>query len=226
MSEAEVQVVLLSLRVAAWSVLATLVPAIAVAHVLARWSSPLCRVLRGLVMLPLVLPPIVTGYLLLAFLGRSSVLGELWHSWTGGYLAYTTTACVIAASVVSFPLFVESVRISLVGVDPRLELVSRSLGRGRVSTFLRVTLPLALPGVVAGAVLCFARALGEFGATILFAGNIEGETRQIPLAVFTLLNQPGAEAGVWRLVAVSAALALAAMVASSYLTRVRGGGRS
>lgn len=211
---------LLSLRVAVWVVVVSLVPGVLVAWVLARWDSPLRPLLRGVVMLPLVLPPVVTGYILLSLLGRSSVFGRAWHDLTGGHIAYTTGACVIAAAVVGFPLLVESVRVSMVGVDPRLESVSRSLGRGRFSTFGRVTLPLALPGVLAGCVLAFARALGEFGATIVLAGNIEGETRQIPLAVYTLLNMPGSQEGVWRLMAVSVALALAALLAAAWLARV------
>ena len=212
LSDPELQVVLLSLQVAAWSVLASLVPGVLLGWVLARWNNPARALLQGVVMLPLVMPPVVTGYLLLWLLGRSGPLGEAWHSITGGHIAYTTAACVIAAGVVGFPLMVEGIRLSMLGVDRRLEDVSRSLGRGRFSTFLRVTLPLSLPGVVAGAVLSFARALGEFGATIVIAGNVEGETRTIPVAVYTLLNQPGGEAGVWRLVGVSIALSLAALL--------------
>ena len=215
----ELEVVSLSLWVALWVVVVSLVPGVLVAWVLARWRSPMRALLQGVVMLPLVLPPVVTGYLLLAVLGRSSWLGQVWHSLTGGHLSYTTGACVLAAAVVGFPLLVESIRLSMVGIDPRLELVSRSLGRGRWATLRRVTLPLALPGVLAGCVLSFARALGEFGATMVLAGNIEGETRQIPLAVYTLLNTPGAEAGVWRLMAVSIALSLSALLVSSWFGR-------
>jgi molybdate transport system permease protein len=169
-------------------------------------------------MLPLVLPPVVTGYILLFALGRSRPLGKAWHALTGGHLAYTTTACVIAAAVVGFPLLVEAIRLSVLGVDRRLEQISRSLGRGRLDTFVRVTLPLALPGVSAGAVLSFARALGEFGATIVLAGNIAGETRTIPVAVYTLLNVRGGEAAATKLVAVSVALALGALLASFWLS--------
>jgi molybdate transport system permease protein len=168
-------------------------------------------------MLPLVLPPVITGYVLLRLLGRSSFLGGLWESLTGERIAYTTSACVIAAGVVGFPLFVEGIRLSILGIDRRLELVSRSLGRGRISTFLRVTLPLSLPGVLAGAVLSFARALGEFGATIVLAGNVEGETNTIPVAVYTLMNRPDQEAAVVRLVGMSVAVALAALLGSVWL---------
>lgn len=219
LSDAEIAVVLLSLRVAAWSVVLSLVPGILIGWLLARWEHPLRAVLQAFVMLPLVLPPVVTGYLLLELFGRSAPLGRLWNAATGGAIAYTTGACVLAAAVVGFPLMVESIRLAVLGVDRRLELVSRSLGRGPLSTFLRVTLPLASAGVLAGAVVGFARSLGEFGATIVLAGNIEGETRTIPVAVYTLLNLPGGEAGVLRLVAVSVAMSVLALLGAYALTR-------
>jgi len=218
LSDAEIAVVWLSLRVAALCVALSILPGLAAGWLLARWNHPLRTLLHGLVMLPLVSPPVVTGYGLLVLLGRSRPLGRLWFELTGVHLAYTTTACVIAAAVVGFPLLVESTRISVLAIDRRLEDVSRTLGRGRVSTFLRVTLPLTLPGLLAGAVLSFARALGEFGATIVFAGNVEGETRTIPVAVYTLLNARGGESAVLRLVALSIALALAALLASFWLS--------
>lgn len=211
---AELDVVLLSLRVAALAVAASLVPGILIGWLLARWSHPARAFVQGVVMLPLVLPPVVTGYLLLFAFGRSRPLGHAWHALTGGHLAYTTSACVLAAAVVGFPLLVEAIRLSMLGVDRRLEQVSRSLGRGRLDTFLRVTLPLALPGLSAGAVLSFARALGEFGATIVLAGNIAGETRTVPVAVYTLLNVRGGEEAAARLVIVSVALSLVALLVS------------
>jgi molybdate transport system permease protein len=215
---AELDVVLLSVRVAALAVAVSLVPGVLVGWLLARWEHPLRALVQGVVMLPLVLPPVVTGYLLLFAFGRSRPLGQAWHAITGGHLAYTTTACVIAAAVVGFPLLVEAVRLSMLGVDRRLEHVSRTLGRGRLDTFVRVTLPLALPGLSAGAVLSFARALGEFGATIVLAGNIAGETRTVPVAVYTLLNVRGGEDAVVRLVTVSVLLSLAALLASFRLS--------
>lgn len=218
-NESEWPVILLSIRVAVFAVTVSLVPGIATGFLLARWTHPLRAIVQGIVMLPLVLPPVVTGYLLLALLGRSRPLGRLFHDWTGGHIAYTTTACVLAAAVVGFPLLVEAIRLSMQAVDPRLEQVSRSLGRGPLDTFLRVTLPLAFPGVAAGAVLAFARALGEFGATIVIAGNVAGETRTIPVAVYTLLNVRGGEAAVTRLVAISIALSLAALLFSFWLSR-------
>jgi molybdate transport system permease protein len=217
-SAAEAEVVWLSLRVAALSVAASLVPGVALGWLLARWRHPLRALLQGLVMLPLVLPPVVTGYLLLGLLGRSRPFGRLLYDLTGWHVAYTTTACVIAAAVVGFPLLVEGVRLSMLAVDRRLEQISRSLGRGPLDTFFRVTLPLALPGLLAGAVLSFARALGEFGATIVLAGNVEGETRTIPVAVYTLLNVRGGEDAVLRLVGVSVALSLAALLGSFWLS--------
>jgi molybdate transport system permease protein len=218
LSEAEREVVLLSVRVAALAVGASLVPGILLGWLLARWRHPLRALLQGLVMLPLVLPPVVTGYLLLFAFGRSRPLGRAWHALTGGHIAYTTAACVIAAAVVGFPLLVEAIRLAMLGVDRRLEEVSRSLGRGPFDTFLRVTLPLSFPGLLAGAVLSYARALGEFGATIVLAGNVAGETRTIPVAVYTLLNVRGGEEAVLRLTGVSVALALAALLGSFWLS--------
>jgi molybdate transport system permease protein len=217
-SDAEIAVVWLSLRVAVLCVALSILPGLAAGWVLARWNHPLRTLLHGLVMLPLVLPPVVAGYGLLALFGRSRPFGRLWFELTGVHLAYTTAACVIAAAVVGFPLLVESTRLSLLAIDRRLEDVSRTLGRGRTATFLRVTLPLSLPGLLAGAVLSFARAFGEFGATIVFAGNVEGETRTIPVAVYTLLNVRGGETAVLRLVAVSVSLAFAALLASFWLS--------
>lgn len=217
LTEAEISVLYLSAQVALLAVACSIVPATLLGWLLARWNSALRAPLQALLMLPLVLPPVSTGYILLALFGRSGPLGALWVQLTGEGIAYTTAACVIAAATVGFPLMVESVRLSVLGVDPRLEQVSRSLGRGRWATFARVTLPLSLPGLLAGAVLGFARALGEFGATIVIAGNIEGETRTIPVAVYTLLNTPGNEAAVWRLVGLSVALCVAALMVAFWL---------
>jgi molybdate transport system permease protein len=219
LTDAEIQVVLLSIQVATWAVTVSLIPGILLGWLLARWNSPLRGLLQGAVMLPLVLPPVVTGYLLLELFGKRGPLGAAWESITGGRIAYTTGACVIAAAVVGFPLMVEGIRLSVLGVDPKLEMVSRSLGRGRASSFLRVTLPLALPGVLGGAVLSFARALGEFGATIVIAGNVEGETRTIPVAVYTLLNVPGGEDSVTRLVLFSVGISLLALLGAGWLAR-------
>jgi len=219
LSEAEIEVVRLSALVAVLSVAASLLPGIAVGWLLARWNHAARALVHAAVMLPLVLPPVVTGYLLLELLGASGPLGRAWHAVTGGRIAYTTGAAVIAAAVVGFPLMVEGIRLSIAGVDRRLEDASRTLGRSRLQTFLRLTLPLSLPGVLAGAVLSFGRALGEFGATIVIAGNVEGETRTIPVAVYSLLHQPGGESAVWRLVAVSVAISMLALLLAFALAR-------
>ncbi len=219
MSAEELGVIRLSLQVALAVVALSFLPGLLLGRLLARWGSRWRALVQGVVMLPLVLPPVVTGYLLLHLVGRSSPIGRAWYALTGEHIAYTQGACVLAAAVVGFPLLVESVRIAMLGVDPRLEQVSRSLGRGPLDTFVRITLPLALPGVLAGCVLSFARALGEFGATIVLAGNIEGETRQIPLAVHTLLNVPGSEAAVVRLTAISVFFSLVALLGAFWFLR-------
>jgi len=210
-------VIRLTLLVGSISVGVSLVPGILLGWLFARWKSPLRGLAQGITMLPLVLPPVVTGYLLLHALGRKSWLGGAFESVTGSRIAFSTTACVIAAAVVGFPLLVESIRLSILGIDQRLENVSRSLGRSRFQTFLRVTLPLSLPGVLSGAVLSFARALGEFGATIVLAGDIEGQTRTIPLAVYGHLYAVDGEAAAGRLVLVSVLISLAALIAAAWL---------
>ena len=216
LSPTELQVVQLALSIALWVVVLSLGPGLAIAWWLARTSSRARALVHGLVLLPLVLPPVVTGYGLLLLFGRSSWLGGLWHQATGTHLSFSFAAAVLAAMVVSFPLLVESVRLGMEGVDPRLERVSRSLGRGRWGTFGRVTLPLAGPGLLAGATLAFARALGEFGATIILAGDIEGQTRQIPVAVYALLQQPESSTAVLRLSAMSVALSLGALALGAW----------
>jgi molybdate transport system permease protein len=221
LSAEEWTAVALSLRVALVATVFALPFGIAIAWLLARKQFFGKALLDALVHLPLVLPPVVTGLLLLWGLGRSSALGRAWQALTGGQLAYTTSACVVAAAVVGFPLLVEAIRLAVLGVDRRLEQVARSLGRGPVDTFARVTLPLALPGIAAGAVLSFARALGEFGATIVIAGNVAGETRTIPVAVYTLLDVRGGEPAAARLVAISVSLSLLALLGSFWLSARR-----
>lgn len=212
LNEAEIEIVLLTLEVGALSVAVSLVPGILMGWLLARWQSPLRAIIQGIVMLPLVLPPVVTGYLLLKLFGVRGPLGAAYEAVFGGRIAFTTAACVIAAAVVGFPLMVESIRLSVLGVDRRLEQVSRTLGRGRWGTFLRVTLPLSLPGIVAGCVLTFARSLGEFGATIILAGDVEGETRTIPIAVYSALNAADGDDAAMRLVAISVVISLVSLM--------------
>ena len=165
------------------------------------------------------MPPITTGYLLLLLLGINGVLGKWLFQWFGIRLAFTQVAAIIAAMVVSFPLMVRSIRTAIEMVDPRLESASQTLGISPLFTFFRITIPLSMPGIISGIILGFARCLGEFGATIAFAGNIEGETRTIPLAVYSLMQVPGKEGATLRLVLFSAVISLIAMILAEYLNK-------
>jgi molybdate transport system permease protein len=209
----------LSLRVALASVLLTLPVAVAVAFCLVRYRVRGRSVLEALLMAPLVVPPLVTGYLLLVAVGPNSGLGTFFRALTGSDLAFSASGAVLAAAVVSFPLVYRPVKTAIEGIDPRYALVSRSLGVGRFRTFLRVTLPLAWPGVLSGVVLGFARSLGEFGATIMVAGNIPYRTTTVPLAIFSAFNQRDGEAAAARLVLVSLGISVVALVASEWLSR-------
>lgn len=211
--------VVLSLKVALLCVAGVSLPAIAAGYVLARFRFPGKVVLDALLHLPLVLPPVVTGYLLLEVFGRRGVAGAWLESTFGIHLAFTTAGAALAASVVAFPLMVRSARLGFELVDTRLEQAAATLGAGPVRRFLTVTLPLSSGGVLAGMVLAFARSLGEFGATITFAGNIQGQTRTLPLAIYTRLQSPTGQAQADRLVLVSATLAIGALVASEILIR-------
>ena len=186
--------------------------------VLARREFPFKIALDGLCHLPLVLPPVVTGYLLLLIFGRRGFFGPLLDA-IGLQLAFDWKGAVLASAVVGFPLMLRSVRLSIEGVDPRLERVARTLGASPLRAFLTVTLPLAAPGLLVGSLLTFARSLGEFGATITFAANIAGQTRTIPAAIYTYLNQPGGDDRAWGLVLVSVALSLLALIASEWSAR-------
>ncbi len=212
------EIVLLSLRVAFSCVLVSIVPGIALGWLLARCNFPFKTLIDGLLHLPLVLPPVVTGYLLLLLLGRRGFFGPLLDSF-GLALAFDWKGAVVASAVVGFPLLLRAVRLSIESVDPRLEMAARSLGATRLRAFLSITLRLALPGLLAGALLTFARSLGEFGATIVFAGNIAGQTRTLPAAIYTYLNQPDGEAAALALVLVSAGVSLLALVGSEWLAR-------
>lgn len=208
----------LSLGVAAWSTLLAAPFAVLLGWVLARKTFPGKAIVSTLVYAPLVLPPVITGFLLLELLGRRSLLGA-WLAERGLAVPFTFAGAVIAAVVVGFPLFVAAVRHAFEAVDRRHDEVASTLGLAPSRVFLRVTLPLAAPGILAGAVLSFARALGEFGATIVLAGNIEGDTRTIPMAVYTLLESTHGEAQAWGLVWVSLGLCLAAMLGYEVLVR-------
>lgn len=208
----------LSLAVAAWATLLAAPFAIATGWLLARRSFPGKALVTTFVYAPLVLPPVVTGLLLLELLGRRGPIGS-WLASYGLAIPFTFEGAVIAAVVVGFPLFVAAARSAFEAVDRRHDEVGATLGLSPARVFFRVTLPLAMPGVLAGAVLSFARALGEFGATMVLAGNIEGETRTIPMAVYSLLESPQGEGEAWSLVYVSLGLCFAAMLGYEFLVR-------
>jgi molybdate transport system permease protein len=208
----------LTLRIASVATLASLPSGVATAYALARWKFPGKTLFNGLVHLPLVMPPVVTGFLLLILLGRRGVFGPFLAS-IGIILSFRWTGAVVACAVMGFPLMVRAMRLSFEGIDRRLELASGSLGANRLWTFALITLPLAVPGIIVGAILAFARALGEFGATITFVSNIPGETQTISAAIYTLTQVPGGDAGAMRLTAVAVAIALFALIASEIIQR-------
>ena len=221
LSPQEWTAVALSLKVALWATLLSLPVGIAVALALARGNFPGKQLLNGLVHLPLILPPVVTGYLLLIAFGRQGAIGSLLDKWFGVVLAFRWTGAVLAAAVMAFPLMVRAIRLAIEAVDPKLEQAASTLGANRFWTFMFVTLPLILPGIIAGAVLAFAKAMGEFGATITFVANIPGETQTLPSAVYAFLQVPGGEASAVRLIAVSIIVAIAALAVSEFVaTRV------
>lgn len=222
LSPEEWEVVRLSLLVGGVAVTAALPLAFGLALLLARGRFPGRVLLDAVIHLPLVLPPVVTGWLLLIAFAPAGPLGAPLDRWFGASVLFRWTGAAIAAAVMALPLMVRAIRLSIEAIDRRLEGAARTLGAGRLDCFLTITLPLALPGVLAGAVLGFARALGEFGATITFVSNIPGETRTLPIAIYSALQVPGGDAQVWRLAAVSVALSLAALVASEALVRRRG----
>ncbi|MDA8229809.1 MAG: molybdate ABC transporter permease subunit [Magnetospirillum sp.] len=219
LTAAEIEALRLSLLVSAAAVAGSLPFGVLVAWVLARLRFPGKTLLDGFVHLPLVLPPVVVGYVLLVSLGRNGPLGALLERWFGIAVAFTWKGAAVASAVIAFPLMVRAIRLALEGVDRRLEQAARTLGCGPVETFFTVTLPLALPGISAGVVLAFARSLSEFGATITFVSNIPGETRTLPLALYALIQTPGGEAAAARLCAISVVLAFAALLASEALAR-------
>ena len=215
----EATAIALSVKVAAVAALASLPPGVAVAWLLARGRFPGKSLLDALVHLPLVLPPVVMGYALLVLFGRRGPLGQWLHEAFGITLAFRWTGAALACAVMGFPLMVRAIRLSIENVDRRLEQAAATLGAAPWRVFLTVTLPLAWPGLVAGAALAFAKALGEFGATITFVSAIPGETQTLSAAIYGLLQVPGAEAAIWRLAAVALAISLAALLASEWLVR-------
>ncbi|PHM74716.1 molybdate ABC transporter permease subunit [Xenorhabdus kozodoii] len=219
LSEYEWQAILLSLKISGIAVLFSLPLGILMAWMLARCQFVGKSLLDSIIHLPLVLPPVVVGYLLLISLGRRGVIGECLYDWFGISFAFNWTGAALASAVVAFPLMVRAIRLSLEGIDRRLEQAARTLGAGSLKVFFTITLPLSLPGIIVGAVLAFARSLGEFGATITFVSNIPGETRTIPLAMYTLIEMPGAETAAARLCIIAILLALISLLLSEWLTR-------
>lgn len=208
--------VALSLRVATVATLASLVPGLAVAWLLARRQFPGRALLDGLVHLPLILPPVVTGYLLLLAFGRRGTFGAALAE-IGLVFSFRWTGAALACAVMGFPLMVRAMRLSIEAVDRRLEQAAGTLGAPPVAVFLTITLPLSLPGCIAGAVLAFAKAMGEFGATITFVSNIPGETQTLPSAIYTLTQVPGGEGPALRLTLISIALSVTALLISEFL---------
>jgi molybdate transport system permease protein len=219
LSPEEWTAVMLSLRVAVVATLVSLPFGIAIALVLARgrfWGHGL---LNGLVLMPLILPPVVTGYLLLILFGRRGPIGAFLADTFGIVLSFRWTGAALACGVMGFPLMVRAIRLSIEAVDTRLEEAAGTLGASRPWVFLTVTLPLIIPGIIAGMILCFAKAMGEFGATITFVSNIPGETQTLPSAIYTFTQVPGGDLGALRLTIVSLVIAMAALIASEAMAR-------
>jgi molybdate transport system permease protein len=210
--------VTLSLRVAAVATLASLIPGLAMAWLLARKRFPGHALLDGLIHLPLIMPPVVTGYLLLVTFGRKGYLGA-WLYEIGIVFSFRWTGAALACAVMGFPLMVRAMRLSIEAVDSKLEQAASTLGASPLVVFLVVTLPLSLPGILAGSVLAFAKAMGEFGATITFVSNIPGETQTLPSAIYTLTQVPGGEAAAMRLTLISIGLSMIALLLSELLAR-------
>jgi molybdate transport system permease protein len=219
LSAEEATAVRLSLRVAFWAMTTSLIPGILLALVLARgrfWGRSL---LDGLVHLPLVMPPVVTGYLLLLLLGRKGLLGQFLDEHFGIVFAFRWTGAALACAVMGFPLMVRAIRLSIEAVDRRLEDAAATLGAAPLWVFMVITLPLTLPGIIAGMILSFARSMGEFGATITFVSNIPGETQTLPSLIYTLTQVPGGDTGALRLTLISIAISMLALLAAEFLAR-------
>jgi molybdate transport system permease protein len=219
LSPDEWRAVALSLRVSAVATAVSLPFGILVALALARGRFPGRTLLNGLVHLPLILPPVATGYLLLLTFGRKGWVGQVLDEWFGIVLAFRWTGAALAAAVMAFPLMVRAIRLAIEAVDPKLEQAAGTLGASRPWVFATVTLPLILPGIVAGAILAFAKAMGEFGATITFVSNIPGQTQTLPSAIYSFLQVPGGDAQAARLVLVAIAIAMAALLLSEWISR-------
>ncbi len=222
LSQAEITAIWLSLKVASIGTLASLPLGLLVAHVLARRTFPGKALLDGFVHLPLVLPPVVTGYALLVLFGRKGVLGGFFEQAFGLVFSFRWTGAALACAVMGFPLLVRAIRLSFQAIDARTEQAASTLGASPLWVFATVTLPLALPGVIAGTVLSFAKALGEFGATVTFVSSIPGQTQTIPAAIYGYTQVPGEEIGAMRLSLVAVAISLTALIVSERLARRAG----
>ncbi|MFJ5367979.1 molybdate ABC transporter permease subunit [Bosea sp. CER48] len=222
LSPEEWTAVRLSLIVATTAMLASLPLGLAVGLLLARgrfWGKSL---LDAIVHMPLILPPVVTGYLLLVGFGRRGPIGQFLYDWFGIVLSFRWTGAALACAVMGFPLMVRAIRLSIEAVDRKLESAAGTLGASPIWVFLVVTLPLCLPGIIAGMILCFAKAMGEFGATITFVSNIPGETQTLPSAIYTFTQVPGGDAGALRLTLISIAISVAALFLSELMARIVG----
>ncbi len=219
LSPEAVTAVVLSLKVAFWSVAASLPLAIAVGHLLARHEFPGKTLFDAVVHLPLVLPPVVIGFALLLLFGRNGPLGAWLERWFGVVFAFRWTGAALAAAIMGFPLMVRAIRLSIAAIDRRLEVAARTLGASRLRIFGTITLPLALPGIIAGTLLSFARSLGEFGATITFVSNIPGETQTLPLAIYTATQVPGGDGEALGLSVLAVGLSITALAVSEWLSR-------
>jgi molybdate transport system permease protein len=219
LSPEEWTAVQLSIRVATVATLASLPIGVAVAYLLARYQFPGKSVLDGIVLMPLILPPVVTGYLLLLAFGKRGPIGAPLAEYFGIVFSFRWTGAALACAVMGFPLLVRSMRLSIEAVDRRLEDAAGTLGANPFWVFLFVTLPLILPGIITGMILCFAKAMGEFGATITFVSNIPGETQTLPSAIYTFTQVPGGELGAMRLTLISIGISMAALVVSELMAR-------
>ena len=219
LSSEEWRAVTLSLRVSAVATVLSLPFGIFVAYALARWQFRGRQLLNGLVHLPLILPPVATGYLLLITFGRKGYVGQWLDQWFGIVLAFRWTGAALAAAAMAFPLMVRAIRLAVEAVDPKLQEAAATLGAPRLWVFATVTLPLILPGIIAGAILAFAKAMGEFGATITFVSNIPGQTQTLPSAIYAFLQVPGGDDQAFRLVLVAIVIAMAALLLSEWVSR-------
>jgi molybdate transport system permease protein len=219
LTAAELSIIALSLRVALVSMACSLPLAIVVAYALARLDFPGKTLVDAIVHLPLVLPPVVVGFALLVLFGRRGPVGSFLEHWFGIVFAFRWTGAALASAIMGFPLMIRAIRLSIAAIDRRLEVAARTLGGSPLWVFASVTLPLALPGIITGSLLSFARGLGEFGATITFVSNIPGETETLPLAIYAFTQVPGGDASALRLSIIAVVLSVVALVLSEWLTR-------